>query len=596
MTAIARLRKALLPGNRASRVIARLPKPAQVGSLRVDLDRPHIATIDDPFIGEAAPQVSSMEDLTPSAQIQQITVPPLLSVDIVGTIFEQGANEQRGTALDMPPPTPQNARPPSAESRRWRPHRRPLGNVLALLLPVLLPPPLGRTGTVFEDISLPHSLYKFQQAGIEFLRDTKPGALLADDMGLGKTVQAIVALRLLIRHGFARRALVVAPNSVITSWQRHFTEWAPELLAYRIQGEPRVRQMLWRAFAEHRFHVGIIPYRSFTIDQANDLTPDVDVLIVDEAQNIKNPQTQQSQALAALNTRHRWALTGTPLENKLSEMAAILRFVDRGSLPRPWDRQAVRIAAQRLMLRRRKEAVLEDLPRLTSNVVYVELTSQQQREYDRAEREGVTELYGKPRNIANVLALITSLKQICNSFNGYSAKRDWLYDYAREAVEERDKLLVFSQYLRTLDEIERDFAGYRPMKFTGALSGRARDETVDAFQDSNSRHEMMLLQVKAGGLGLTLTAANRVVHFDSWWNPAVQSQATARAHRIGQQKTVFESTLVSTGTIEERIQDLLDSKRELFEHAVDDLSVDGMSRLLTRDELYGLFENVRGNR
>lgn len=256
----------------------------------------------------------------------------------------------------------------------------------------------------------------------------------------------------------------------------------------------------------------------------------------------------------------------------------------------------MRTAAQRLMLRRRKEAVLEDLPRLTSNVVYVELTSQQQREYDRAEQEGITELYGKPRNIANVLALITSLKQICNSFNGYSAKRDWLYDYAREAVEEGDKLLVFSQYLRALDEIERDFAGYRPMKFTGALSGRVRDETVDAFQDRNSRHEMMLLQVKAGGLGLTLTAANRVVHFDSWWNPAVQSQATARAHRIGQQKTVFESTLVSTGTIEERIQDLLDSKRELFERAVDDLSVDGMSRLLTRDELYGLFENVRGNR
>ena len=596
MTAIARLRKALLPGNRASRVIARLPKPAQVGSLRVDLDHPHIAPIDDPFDGEAASQVSSMEDLTPSAQIQQVTVPPLLSVDIVGTIFEQGGNEQRGAALDMPPPTPSNARPPSDKSRRWRPHRRPLGNVLALLLPVLLPPPLGQTGTVFEDISLPHSLYKFQQAGIEFLRDTKPGALLADDMGLGKTVQAIVALRLLIRHAGARNALVVAPNSVITSWQRHFEEWAPELLTYRIQGEPRVRQMLWRAFAEHRFHVGIIPYRSFTIDQANDLTPDVDVLIVDEAQNIKNPQTQQSQALAALNATRRWALTGTPLENKLGELAAILRFVDHKVLPQSWDERALRTAAQRLMLRRRKEAVLEDLPRLTSNVVYVELTSQQQREYDRAEQEGVTELYGKPRNIANVLALITSLKQICNSFNGYSAKRDWLYDYAREAVEERDKLLVFSQYLRTLDEIERDFAGYRPMKFTGALSGRARDKTVDAFQDSNSRHEMMLLQVKAGGLGLTLTAANRVVHFDSWWNPAVQSQATARAHRIGQQKTVFESTLVSTGTIEERIQDLLDSKRELFEHAVDDLSVDGMSRLLTRDELYGLFENIRGNR
>ena len=596
MTAIARLGGTLLPGNRASRAVARLPKLAQVGSLRVDLDRPRIAAVNDPFDGKASPQVSSIEALTSTSEIHQVKIPPFPSVNVVGTIFEQAIEHPQRKPLDMPHRPPGSPPQPGGSARRWQPRRRSLGDVLALLLPVLLPPSLNRSGSVFEDIALPHPLYKFQQAGIEFLRDTKPGALLADDMGLGKTVQAIVGLRLLIRHSGARQALVVAPNSVITSWQRHFEEWAPELLAYRIQGEPQVRRTLWRAFAERRFHVGIIPYDSFRIDQEQGLPPDIDVLIVDEAQNIKNPQTQRSQALTALHAIRRWALTGTPLENELGEMAAILRFVDRKALPQQWDERTLRAAAQRLMLRRRKEAVLDDLPRLTSNVVYIELTPPQQREYDRAEQEGVTELYGKPRNIANVLALITSLKQICNSFNGNSAKRDWLYDYAREAVEEGDKLLVFSQYLRTLDEIERDFAGYRPMKFTGALSGRARTETIDTFQDSRSRHEMMLLQVKAGGLGITLTAANRVIHFDSWWNPAVQSQATARAHRIGQRKTVFESTLVSTGTIEERIQDLLEAKRELFEQAVDDLSVDGMSRLLTRDELYGLFENVSGAR
>lgn len=596
MTAIARLGGTLLPGNRASRAVARLPKPAQVGSLRVDLDRPRIAAVNDPFDGKTSPQVSSIEALTSTSEIRQIKITPFPSVNVVGTIFEQAIEHTQRKPLDMPHRPPGSSPQPGGGARRWQPRRRSLGDVLALLLPVLLPPPLNRSGSVFEDIALPHPLYKFQQAGIEFLRDTKPGALLADDMGLGKTVQAIVALRLLIRHSGARQALVVAPNSVITSWQRHFEEWAPELWAYRIQGEPQVRRTLWRAFAERRFHVGIIPYDSFRIDQEQGLLPDIDVLIVDEAQNIKNPQTRRSQALTALHAIRRWALTGTPLENELGELAAILRFVDRKALPQQWDERTLRAAAQRLMLRRRKEAVLDDLPRLTSNVVYVELTPPQQREYDRAEQEGVTELYGKPRNIANVLALITSLKQICNSFNGNSAKRDWLYDYTHEAVEEGDKLLVFSQYLRTLDEIERDFAGYRPMKFTGALSGRARTETIDAFQDSSSQHEMMLLQVKAGGLGITLTAANRVVHFDSWWNPAVQSQATARAHRIGQRKTVFESTLVSTGTIEERIQDLLEAKRELFEQAVDDLSVDGMSRLLTRDELYGLFENVSGAR
>ena len=596
MTAIAKLGHALLPGNRASRAVARLPKPAQVGSLRIDLDRPRIATIDAPFDGRASSQVSPIEDLTPTSEIHQIKIPPLPSVNIVGTTFEQATEHQQRTSLDIPHRPPEDPHQPSGGARRWQPRRRSLGNVLTLLLPVLLPPPLNRSGSVFEDIALPHPLYKFQQAGIEFLRDTKPGALLADDMGLGKTVQAIVALRLLIRHSGTRHALVVAPNSVITSWQRHFEEWAPELLAYRIQGEPQIRRTLWRAFAEHRFHVGIIPYDSLRIDQEQGLPPDIDVLIVDEAQNIKNPQTRRSQALAALNAIRRWALTGTPLENELGEMAAILRFVDREALSSQWDERALRAAAQRLMLRRRKEAVLEDLPRLTSNVVYVELTQPQQREYDRAEQEGVTELYGKPRNIANVLALITSLKQICNSFNGNSAKRDWLYDYANEAVEEGDKVLVFSQYLRTLDELEQDFTGLQPLKFTGALSGRRRDATIDAFQDDESRHQMMLLQVKAGGLGVTLTAANRVIHFDSWWNPAVQSQATARAHRIGQRKTVFESTLVSAGTIEERIQDLLDAKRELFERAVDDLSVDGMSRLLTRDELYGLFKNVAGAR
>ena len=580
MTAIANRRPAL-PGNRLRRALAGLalvglPAKSQVGSLRATLDKPAFFDVNCTFSASTAPEVFAVRDLQ---------LPP---ADITGVVFKEdlGSAQARDRAMAPSQKKGHVAFPPGHRRRRL------LRDAFELLLPILLPPPPNQAESVFGDIAVPHPLYKFQQAGIEFLRDTKPGALLADDMGLGKTVQAIVALRLLFRRGHARRALVVAPNSVITSWQRHFQEWAPELLTYRVQGSPYERRAWWDAYAEHRFHVGIIPYQSFKNDAQNGLPPDVDVLIADEAQNVKNPRTQQSRALAEQKAGRRWALTGTPLENSLPEFAALLRFTDRKALPDSSEAREIESAARRLMLRRRKEDVLDDLPEITSHIEHIELTEQQQREYDRAEREGVTELHGKPRNLANVLALITSLKQICNSFNGYSAKTEWLRDYVQEAVAEGDKVLVFSQYLPPLNDLERELAGFQPLKYVGALSQRQRNRVVDDFQGGDSRHQLMLLQVKAGGLGLTLTAANRVIHFDSWWNPAVQAQATARAHRIGQEKTVFETTLVSVDTIEERIQLLLEDKRELFERAVNDLSVDGVSRLLSQDELYSLFDDV----
>lgn len=461
-----------------------------------------------------------------------------------------------------------------------------------MMLPVLLPPVLASsTGPTFGDIGLPHLLYKFQGDGVEFLRDTPVGALLADEMGLGKTIQAIVALRILFRRGQVRRALVVAPNAVLASWEKHFKDWAPELMICRLQGSPQQRATMWQAYSDHNFHVGIVPYRTFTNDRQRGLPPDVDVLIADEVQNVKNPYTQQTRAMWSQNARLRWGLTGTPLENSIEEFAAVLYFIDREPFPvRSLDQ--LQNIARRLMLRRRKEDVRHKIPKLFSHVEPVELTPRQRRTYDLAEQAGVVELHDKPRNVTNVLTLITRLKQICNSANGSSAKLEWLRDYVDEAVAEGDKVLVFSQYLDALNEVGHTLRGYQPLKYTGALSTKQRAEMIDRFQHPDSMHHVMLLQVRSGGLGVTLTAANRVVHFDSWWNPAVQSQATARAHRIGQKKTVFERTLVSTGTIEERIQLLLESKRDLFKRAVDDLSVAGVGRLLSQDELYSLFDDV----
>ena len=517
--------------------------------------------------------------------IDALEIPQLGEPGVSGTLFV----DDRSVTSSEPMFRSQR----KGRGRRSSRSERRIQNLLRMMLPILLPPVLASSaGPTFGDIGLLYPLYKYQGDGVAFLLNTSVGALLADDMGLGKTVQAIVALRLLFRRGRVRRALVVAPNSVITSWQRHFQEWAPELLTYRLQGSPDDRRLLWRAYDDHQFHVGIIPYRSFTLDARKRLPPDVDVLIADEAQNIKNPGTQQSRALAKQRAQRRWALTGTPLENSLPEFAALLQFVDRQALPRSWNQRGVQLAAGRLMLRRRKGDVLHDLPELFTHVEPIELTSKQRRAYDLAERAGVVELHNKPRNITNVLTLITRLKQICNSAGGSSAKLEWLLDYVDEAVAEGDKVLVFSQYLEALDEVERNMRGYQPLKYTGALSTKRRTDLIDTFQNADSTHHVMLLQVRSGGLGVTLTAANRVVHFDSWWNPAVQSQATARAHRIGQAKTVFETTLVSTGTIEERIQLLLESKRDLFRRAVDDLSVAGVGRLLSQDELYSLFDDI----
>ena len=191
--------------------------------------------------------------------------------------------------------------------------------------------------------------------------------------------------------------------------------------------------------------------------------------------------------------------------------------------------------------------------------------------------------------MTQVRAHMQELKQICNGVNGSSAKLEWLKEHMNAVDEEGDKLLVFSQYLGAIDHIESALRAYDPLRFTGSTTAHERDRIVDAFQQQQ-KNRVIVLQVTAGSTGITLHAANHVVHFDSWWNPAVQSQATARAHRIGQSKTVFETTLVAVDTVEEQIQKQLAHKRQLFSEAVDDLSVEGLERALSVDEMYSLFD------
>ena len=405
-------------------------------------------------------------------------------------------------------------------------------------------------------------------------------------MGLGKTVQAIVAIRLLFRHREITKALVVAPKSVQTSWARHFAEWAPELTVLAIAGSPYKRAAMWRDLATQRCHVGVVTYDTLIRDVDTTTLPHLPfgVLVADETQLIKNPTTKRHGAMSKLMSQRRWGLTGTPLENQVEELETILSFLDR-DLAR---RLPVKAATERIMLRRRKTEVLHELPKLVSHVEFIGLGPKQRRIYERAEREGIAELMQGDVSITNVLGLITRLKQVCNGVPGENAKLDWLLDYLDIAVALHDKTLVFSQYVETLDQIAPTLDRFAPLTYTGSMSGGQRDQAVEAFQ-KNPNCQAMLVSLRAGGTGLTLTAANRVVHFDSWWNPAVMNQATARTHRIGQTKGVIETTLVTVDTVEERIQRILDEKRKLFGEFVDDLSVQGVARMLTEAEVFGLF-------
>lgn len=495
---------------------------------------------------------------------------------VTGAVFRPRPETSRDSARSLPGGFPHGAPSDDIES------------LLLSLLPHLLPPPRADVAS-HGGLDVPEPLYAFQARGISFLLGTTPGALLADDMGLGKTVQAIVALRHLVATGQVGKAVVVAPKAVITSWARHLAYWAPELNLAMMTGDPRQRNAQWRLLEAGRFDVGIITYDVLRLDleAADGRVPALDLLIADEVQRIKNPTTKTARAMRQLTANRRWGLTGTPLENHIGELATILGFLDRRATFDPLDDAARDKHVERMMLRRRRTEVLDDLPDLISNVVYVTMGPTQRAAYEKAEREGIAELRGAELTIPNVLALITRLKQICNAVGPHSAKLEWTTEYVETAAAEGDKLLVVSQFVETLAMIEPKLEEHGALKYVGSLTQPQRDRQIKAFETQDV-HKVMLLSLKAGGVGLNLQAANHVIHFDSWWNPAVQDQATARAHRLGQAKDVFVNMLVATDTIEERIQQILSDKRELFDRVVDDFSVEGLSQPLTQQEIYSL--------
>ena len=437
-------------------------------------------------------------------------------------------------------------------------------------------------------------LMPFQQQGVRALLENRR-LLLADDMGLGKTVQAITALRILRARREIKSCLITAPASVLNQWRREIEKWAPELSAIIIRGSVSDRCWQWNAGKE----ITLVSYDTLRSDfstQSIVRRRNWDVVVADEAQRIKN-RNDTSDALKGLKRNRSWALTGTPIENHEEELASILEFVDydpTGVTKRYHPGVELQRRHRELQVRRKKAEVLKDLPVKQVMKVNIELDSRQRESYDKAEQEGIVYLksLGAEINVRHVLELITRLKQICNADpkTGESSKLADIKDRVDQLVAQGHKTLIFSQYVNDtsgVGAVANHMRGFIPLTITGDLPPEERAEIIERFKTC-SEHKVLVLSLRAGGLGLNLQEASYVFHLDRWWNPAVESQAEDRSHRIGQTVKVNVIKYSCIGTIEERIDNILENKRELFNQLIDDVSMD-LSAQMNSDELFGMF-------
>jgi SNF2 family DNA or RNA helicase len=365
-----------------------------------------------------------------------------------------------------------------------------------------------------------------------------------------------------------------------------------------VHGPPRERAWQWAADA----HVTIVGYETLRSDftsnpQSAPRRHVWGLVVLDEAQKIKNRDVEVAQACKQLDRHRSWAMTGTPLENRLEDLASILEFVDHvhGGEPVRYGPNPTMLERHRqLQLRRRKADVLLDLPPKQVVTLSIPLSPEQQQTYERAEQAGVLQLRerGEEVRIQHVLELVLRLKQICNFCprTGESAKLDDIRDRMEVLTAEGHRALVFSQFTDEtfgVEAVRRALASCDPLVYVGSMSSNERDRVIQQFKDE-PQHQALVLSLRAGGVGLNLQEASYVFHLDRWWNPAIERQAEDRTHRMGQvyPVTVFKYTAI--GTIEERINDVLSEKQKLFDEVVDDVSLD-LGSGLNRDELFGLF-------
>jgi superfamily II DNA or RNA helicase len=460
-------------------------------------------------------------------------------------------------------------------------------------------------------------LRPYQQLGTAWLwhlHRHELGGILADEMGLGKTLQALAflsALRAAQSSASSGPSLVVAPASLLENWRRESARFTPELRVTVHHGGRRGTDEA--AFAAH--DLVITSYGTLTRDRELFTGMEFACVIADEAQHIKNRRSQNAQALRALRARGRFLLTGTPLENSLDDLRALFEFlmpgyldaVPAGTRPddRAWFNQRLRVQTAPYILRRTKQTVAPELPARIEQTIWCEPTSAQAALYrdlqEKSER-ALLDLAADGASEASLrLATLTQLlrlRQVCcdprlvapDSSAEDSSKLEAFRELLDEAVDDGHRMLVFSQFtsLLALLRTELDRQGIAFCYLDGSMPTRQRQAEVDRFQ-ADETIPLFLLSLKAGGTGLNLTGADTVVHLDPWWNPAVEAQATDRAHRIGQTRTVTSYKLICAGTVEEKVLALQDAKRALLADVFE--ASDAASAKLSLADLQSLLAN-----
>ncbi|MDM0997216.1 DEAD/DEAH box helicase [Clostridium perfringens] len=474
-------------------------------------------------------------------------------------------------------------------------------------------------------------LRPYQKEGFKWINEITDlgfGGVLADDMGLGKTLQ-IIAFLLSQKKS---KSIVVVPTSVIYNWMDEFKKFAPSIKIGLVHGSKSKRDKVLRDFKRglgikveeenlkeksyEKYDVLLTTYGTLKNDEKSYENLSFDYCIIDEAQNIKNPAAQATLSVKNIKSRCNIALTGTPIENNLMELWSIFDFVIPGYLfTKERFRERFILDESNLselkslitpfILRRLKEDVLSELPEKLEKKYLVEMKGKQKQLYsfyvkaikNQLNENKSSEKSGKDK--INLFAYLTKLREICldpslvvPDYTGGSSKLTVVKEIVKDASESGKKILLFSQFTSVLQKIEEDFKkeDISYLYLDGGTSAKDRVERVKKFnEDSNIK--VFLISLKAGGVGLNLTSASVVIHFDPWWNPAVEDQATDRAHRFGQENKVEVIKLVAKDTIEEKIVLMQEDKRELIQSLMDGKTMDGKGlKRLTEEEISKLFE------
>ncbi len=466
------------------------------------------------------------------------------------------------------------------------------------------------------DLSIPKNLKAnlrdYQVAGLNYFKTLdhyKFGGILADEMGLGKTLQTISFLLYKKENVKNTKSLIVTPTSLIYNWKSEFENFAPDIKVLLIHGNKKEREKLLNTIDE--YDVVITTYATLRNDLDFYETKVFDYFIIDEAQNIKNPISLSTNAVKSINSKVRFALTGTPIENNLLELWSIFDFVMPGYLYSrnkfqdlfiydEYNANNLRKLIKPFILRRTKSQVMTELPDKIENKFFVELNKDQRKVYSAYVEEIKEKINNKDIKTDKItmFSYLTKLRQLCldpsvliEGYNKKSSKTEATLEILKDYIEDNHKILLFSQFTSVLKNIGKELSKNNIDYYyiDGQTNALERLNLVNKFNEGEDV-KVFLISLKAGGSGLNLTSADVVIHFDPWWNPAVENQASDRAHRFGQKNVVHVIKLIAKGTIEENIIKLQENKDKLIKDFInDDLSNSGLLKSLSDKDIIDLF-------